>query len=196
MMTPFSPGFSWRFILALMVWPVTSHATDWDIDQLMHGLAQTRSSHARFVETKTIAMLDEPVESSGELFYSAPDRFEKRTLKPRRETLLVDGDTLVIERGRKKHRLQLQDYPELAAFIDSIRGTLAGDRRALERNYQLGLDGNAARWTLQLLPTTKKMQAVVKHIRIAGARNEVSSIEVTQTDGDSSLMRVENLATP
>ena len=195
MMTPFSPGFSWRFILALMVWPVTSHATDWDIDQLMHGLAQTRSSHARFVETKSIAMLDEPVESSGELFYSAPDRFEKRTLKPRRETLLVDGDTLVIERGRKKHRLQLQDYPELAAFIDSIRGTLAGDRRALERNYQLGLDGNAARWTLQLLPTTKKMQAVVKHIRIAGARNEVSSVEVTQTDGDSSLMRVENLAT-
>ena len=196
MMTPFSPGFSWRFVLALMVWPVTSHATDWDIDQLMHGLAQTRSSHARFVETKSIAMLDEPVESSGELFYSAPDRFEKRTLKPRRETLLVDGDTLLIERGRKKHRLQLQDYPELAAFIDSIRGTLAGDRRALERNYQLGLDGNAARWTLQLLPTTKKMQAVVKHIRIAGARNEVSSIEVTQTDGDSSLMRVENLATP
>jgi len=196
MMTPFSPGFSWRFILALMVWPVTSHATDWDIDQLMHGLAQTRSSHARFVETKSIAMLDEPVESSGELFYSAPDRFEKRTLKPRRETLLVDGDTLVIERGRKKHRLQLQDYPELAAFIDSIRGTLAGDRRALERNYQLGLDGNAARWTLQLLPTTKKMQAVVKHIRIAGARNEVRSVEVTQTDGDSSMMRVENLATP
>ena len=195
MMTPFSPGFSWRFVLALMVWPVTSHATDWDIDQLMHGLAQTRSSHARFVETKSIAMLDEPVESSGELFYSAPDRFEKRTLKPRRETLLVDGDTLLIERGRKKYRLQLQDYPELAAFIDSIRGTLAGDRRALERNYQLGLDGNAARWTLQLLPTTKKMQAVVKHIRIAGARNEVSSVEVTQTDGDSSLMRVQNLAT-
>ena len=196
MTTPFSSGFSWRFVLALMVWPVTSHATDWDIDQLMRGLAQTRSSHTRFVETKTIAMLDEPVESSGELFYSAPDRFEKRTLKPRRETLLVDGDTLLIERGRKKYRLQLQDYPELAAFIDSIRGTLAGDRRALERNYQLGLDGNAARWTLQLLPTTKKMQAVVKHIRIAGARNEVSSVEVTQTDGDSSLMRVENLATP
>jgi len=31
-------------------------------------LAQTRSSHASFVEKKTIAMLDRPVESSGELF--------------------------------------------------------------------------------------------------------------------------------
>ena len=196
MMTPSSPGFSWRFVLALMVWPVTSHATDWDIDQLMRGLAQTRSSHTRFVETKTIAMLEEPVESSGELFYNAPDRLEKRTLKPRPETMLVNGGTLVIERGRKKHRLQLPDYPELAAFIDSIRGTLAGDRRALERSYRLSLDGSAEHWTLQLLPTHKKMQAVVKHIRIAGVRDEVSSVEVTQTDGDSSLMRIENLATP
>ena len=192
-MTTLSPSFLWRLIFALLVSPAISHAADLDIDQLMRGLAQTRASHARFVETKSIAMLDQPVESSGELFYSAPNRLEKRTLKPRRETMLVDGSALLIERGRKKHRLQLQDYPELAAFIDSIRGTLAGDRAALERNYKLSLDGSAARWTLQLLPTNKKMQAVVRHIRITGAREEVSSVEVTQTDGDSSLMLIENL---
>ena len=192
-MTTLSPSFLWRLIFALLVSPAISHAADLDIDQLMRGLAQTRASHARFVETKSIAMLDQPVESSGELFYSAPNRLEKRTLKPRRETMLVDGSALLIERGRKKHRLQLQDYPELGAFIDSIRGTLAGDRAALERNYKLSLDGSAARWTLQLLPTNKKMQAVVRHIRITGAREEVSSVEVTQTDGDSSLMLIENL---
>ena len=104
--------------------------------------------------------------------------------------------TLVIERGRQKHRLQLQDYPELAAFIDSIRGTLAGDRKALERNYRLSLDGTAERWTLQLLPVDEKMQAVVKRIRIAGVRDAVRSIEITQADGDSSLMLIEKLATP
>ena len=116
----------------------------------MRGLAQTRSGHASFVEKKSIAMLDKPVESSGELFYTAPDHLEKRTLKPKPESMMVDGDTLVIERGRQKYRLQLQDYPELAAFIDSIRGTLAGDRKALERNYRLSLDGSAEHWTLQL----------------------------------------------
>jgi hypothetical protein len=90
----------------------------------------------------------------------------------------------------------LQDYPELAAFIDSIRGTLAGDRKALERNYRLTLDGTAERWTLQLLPLDEKMQTVVKRIRIAGMGNAVRSIEITQTDGDSSLMRIEKLTTP
>jgi outer membrane lipoprotein-sorting protein len=176
--------------------PLLSHAADWNIDQLMHGLAQTRAGHARFVETKTIAMLDQPVESSGELFYTAPDTLEKRTIKPKPETMRVEGDKLVIERGRQKYRLQLQDYPELAAFIDSIRGTLAGNRKALEQTYQLSLEGSASAWTLQLVPLNAKMKQVVARIRISGVRDEVRSIDVSQADGDSSQMRIEKLAAP
>ncbi|BAN36563.1 hypothetical protein SCD_n02763 [Sulfuricella denitrificans skB26] len=183
-----------RLLVALALLPAISHAADWDIDQLMRGLAQNRSGHASFVEKKSIAMLDKPVESSGELFYVAPDHLEKRTLKPKPESMTVDAGTLIIERGRQKHHLQLQDYPELAAFIDSIRGTLAGDRKALERNYRLSLEGTVERWTLQLLPVDEKMQAVVKRIRIAGVRDAVRSIEITQADGDSSLMLIEKLA--
>jgi len=183
-------------LAALLLIPAISQAADWDIDQLMHVLAQTRSDHASFVETKSIAMLDKPLKSSGELFYIAPDHLEKRTLKPKPESMTVDGDTLLIERGHQKHQLQLQDYPELATFIDSVRGTLAGERRALERNYRLSLDGKAEHWTLQLLPVNKKMQAVVKRIRISGVENTVRSIEITQTDGDSSLMLIEKMATP
>ncbi len=183
-------------LLILSLLPAISHAADWTIEQLMHSLAQTRSGRASFVETKSIAMLDKPVESSGELFYSAPDHLEKRTLKPKPELVTVDGDTLLIERGRQKYRLQLQAYPELAAFIDSIRGTLAGDRKALERNYRLSLDGSAAHWTLQLLPTDEKMLAVIERILIAGEHDTVLSIAITQADGDSSVMRIEKPAQP
>ncbi len=168
----------------------------WDIQQLMQTLAQNKSGRATFVEAKHIALLDKPVESSGELLFTAPDRLEKRTLKPKPESMIVNGDELLIERGRQKYQLQLQAYPELAAFIDSIRGTLAGDRKALERNYRLSLEGTAERWTLQLLPLDEKMQAVIKRIRIAGVRDEVRSIEITQADGDSSLMAIEKLPTP
>ncbi len=202
MTLPSFPAFSLRVMrrvlvaLALVPVPVVSHAAEWDIDQLMRGLAQIRSGHARFVEKKSIAILDRPVESSGELFYTAPDYLEKRTIKPKPESMILDRDTLLIERGRQKHSLQLQDYPELAAFIDSIRGTLAGDRKALERNYRLSLDGTAEQWILQLLPVDEKMQAVVKRIRVAGVRDAVRSIEITQADGDSSLMLIERLAAP
>ncbi|SFB73075.1 Outer membrane lipoprotein-sorting protein [Polaromonas sp. OV174] len=174
----------------------TSAFAAWDIQQLMDSLAQNKSSRATFVEKKYLAVLDKPVESSGELLYTAPDRLEKRTLKPKPEAMIVNGSELTIERGRQKRQLQLQAYPELAAFIESIRGTLAGDRKALERSYRLSLEGAAERWTLQLQPLDEKMQAIVKHINISGSREQVRSIEITQADGDRSVMNIEALAAP
>ncbi|MEO7400941.1 MAG: LolA-related protein [Polaromonas sp.] len=168
----------------------------WDLQQLMDTLAQNKSGRTTFVEKKYIAILDKPVESSGELVYTAPDGLEKRTLKPKPEAMVIKGDDLFIERGHQKHRLQLQAYPELAAFIDSIRGTLAGDRKALERSYRLSLEGTDQRWTLRLLPLNEKMAASIQRISITGAREQVKSIEITQADGDSSVMTIEKSATP
>lgn len=178
-------------ILALISAPAFAA---FDLQQLMDTLAQNKSGRATFVEKKNIALLDKPVESSGDLLFTAPDRLEKRTLKPRPESMIVNGGELYVERGRQRIRLQLQSYPELAAFIDSIRGTLAGDRKSLERNYTLALEGSAERWTLLLIPLNEKMRAVVQRIRIAGTGDEVRSVEITQADGDSSVMTIEKVA--
>ena len=183
-------------LIALAFYASLSHADDWSLDQLMHTLAETRADHANFVEKKSIAILDKPVESSGELFYTAPDRLEKRTLKPKPESMLLDCGTLTIEQKGRKHVLPLQSYPELAAFIDSIRGTLAGDRLALEHNYQLSMDGTEQDWTLLLTPIDAKMQKVVANIRIAGSHNALRSIAIKQADGDSSLMTITQLPAP
>lgn len=172
------------------------HDSGWSIEQLMQSLADIRTGHASFVEKKSIAMLDRPVESSGELFYSAPDRLEKRTLKPKAESMLLDKDTLTIEQRGKKRALSLQSYPELAAFIDSIRGTLAGDRKALERTYKLSMEGDEQSWNLILLPAEDKMKKVVAKISIAGSGNALRTIEIKQADGDSSLMTITPLPAP
>jgi outer membrane lipoprotein-sorting protein len=175
----------------ILLFAVLSHAeSNWDIEQLMQSLATTRSGHASFVEIKSIAILDKPVESSGELFYSAPDRLEKRTLKPKLESMVLDKDKLIVEQRGKKRVLALQNYPEVAAFIDSIRGTLAGDRKALERNYQLTIEGDQQNWNLTLLPIDDKMKKIVAKISIAGSDNVLQTINILQADGDSSQMTI------
>jgi outer membrane lipoprotein-sorting protein len=181
--------------LALLASSVPAFAA-WDLQQLMDALAQNKSGRATFVETKHIAMLDRPVVSSGELLYTAPDRLEKRTLKPKPESMIVQGGELTIERGARTYRVQLAAQPQLAAFIDSIRGTLAGDRKALERNYRLGLEGTPQEWTLRLVPLDEKMQAVIRQIRISGAQDHVKSVEITQADGDSSVMLIDKSTGP
>lgn len=165
-------------------------AEDWNVEQLMQTLAQAKPSRATFIEKKHISLLDKPVESSGELFFTAPDYLAKRTLKPKPESLIVEGDRLLIERGSKTYYFQVQSHPELAIFINSIRGTLAGDIVSLQRNFSLQLDGTAEKWTLQLSPTHEKIKAQLQHIRIAGRNDQVRSIEVSQADGDHSTMTI------
>jgi outer membrane lipoprotein-sorting protein len=181
--------------LALLVSPLVQ-AAPLSIAQLMTSLSKSPQGAATFTEKKFIAILDQPVESSGELLFIAPARLEKRTLKPKPETMVLDGDTLTLERGRRKHVLQLKDYPEVAGMIESIRATLAGDRKALERVYHLALDGGNERWTLVLTPLDPKVGAVIARIRMEGVKDVVRSVEILQADGDRSLMTIEKRAPP
>lgn len=162
-----------------------------NIQQLMESLAKAKPNHATFTEKKYIALLDEPVESSGELFFVAPDQLEKRTLLPQAETLLVNGNKILIERGNKTYYFTTQNLPELGVLINSIRGTLAGNQRALESSFHLKLTGNIDEWTLQLSPTNEKIQKLLKYIHIAGHQSQIQSIEVFQVDGDRSHMRIQ-----
>ena len=179
--------------LTLILSPVVQ-AAPLSLAQLMTNLAKNPQGAATFTEKKFISILEQPIESSGELLFIAPARLEKRTLKPRPETMVLDGDTLTLERGKRKHVLQLKDYPEVAGMIESIRATLAGDRKALERVYHLALNGDTERWTLVLTPLDAKVGKVIARIRMEGARDEVRSVEILQADGDSSLMTIEKLA--
>jgi len=186
----------WAAAALALVWSQAADAAPLSISQLMASLAQHPQGAATFTEKKFIAILDEPVESAGELLFIAPARLEKRTLKPKPESMVLDGDILTLQRGQRTRTLQLRDYPEVAGMIESIRATLAGDRQALERVYHLVLDGSAERWTLLLTPLDPKVGAVVARIKMEGVKDEVRSVEILQADGDRSLMTIEKRAPP
>ena len=166
---------------------------DAGLAELMQRLAARRHGHAAFVERQFIAILKRPLESSGELFYDAPDRLEKRTLAPKPESLLLDQGTLSVRRGRRSVTLAVRDYPQIAPLIDSIRATLAGDQPALERSYAPTFAGGAAGWTLVLVPRDQKLAELIASIRIAGAADQVSEVVVQRQDGDRSVMTIREL---
>ncbi|KWF26193.1 outer membrane lipoprotein carrier protein LolA [Burkholderia pseudomultivorans] len=166
-------------------------APAWTLDRLMSTLAQHKSGRATFTETKYLSIAAQPVESSGELLFVAPDHLEKHTLSPKPEHMVVDGDMLTVERNNRKYTLALARYPELGAFIDSIRATLAGNRVALEQVYKVALAGRGDDWTLTLTPLDARMLKVVSTITLDGTRDVLRSVAIRQADGDHSLMRLQ-----
>jgi len=170
--------------------PIVFAAGEVSVAELMQALAARGPERARFVERKFIAILDKPVESSGLLRYVPPDRLEKRTLAPKPELLVLERGTLTLERDKRKLTLQLRDYPQIAAIVESLRGMLAGDRTALEKVYRLEAHGNRERWTLVMLPSDTKLAELVLRIDVEGTRDRVRSIEIRQADGDRSVMTI------
>ena len=166
-----------------------------DVGQLMTDLAKNKGGKAKFTEKKYISLLDKPVVSSGEMSYTAPDRLEKRTLVPKVETLLLDKDMLSIEREKQKLSINLANQPEALAFVDSIRGTLSGNRAALEKNYAMHLSGSQDKWVLTLLPSDQKIATLVLRITVSGSKGLVRSIEYLQADGDRSVLNMEPIET-
>lgn len=167
-----------------------ARAESLSLEQLLQSLAQVKTARASFVEKKFLAIVDRPVESSGKLLYVAPDRLEKHTLQPRRESMILERDQIVIEiPGKNASRtLRLDEYPVLRAFVESIRATLAGDAAALHRYYASKLIGSTERWTLILAPKDKDTQKLVRAIHIAGVAVRINKVEVQQNDGDRSVM--------
>jgi outer membrane lipoprotein-sorting protein len=164
----------------------------WDVGRLMLQLSEVKQSRARFVERKYLKVLKAPLELSGTLTYTRPAFLEKRTLKPKPETLTVAGDKLTLENPARNERrvLKLQDYPVLWGFVESIRATLGGDIKALERFYRVELEGQPANWRLFLVPRERTMKEVISLVRIDGQHARIDTIEVQEARGDRSVMKI------
>jgi hypothetical protein len=161
-----------------------------NFDRVMGALAERKHGHVSFTEKKFIAMLDKPVESSGELLYDAPDRLEKKTLKPKPEDLVLAGGVVSAQRGKHHYTLDLKQYPQVLPFIESIRATLAGDRAALARVFKVDFGGDFEHWTLDLVPLDAKLAKTVEGIHIEGEKDFIHAVEIREADGDRSLMTI------
>lgn len=182
------------WLLFALAGPV-ARADDLQLSQLMHILAQNKSGKATFVEKKYIGIIDRPIVSTGDLAFTAPDKLEKRTLTPRPESLTLNGDILTIDQpGKHRMTVSLEEHPEVSAFIESIRGTLAGDLGALEKYYTLKLTGSLAQWQLVLTPKQERLSSIFSRIRIGGSGGDIKTIDLDQRDGDHSEMVITGTA--
>ena len=157
----------------------------------MTRLAAVPERRATFQEDKTIGALTTPLHSNGRLAFRRPSRLEKITFPPAAETIVVDGSRLAITIGDEPPRsVDLDAHPEVAALVEAVRGTLAGDLAALRRNYAVTMEGSVGAWQLTLRPADARVAALVRAVAIAGRNTDVQRVDITQANGDRSVMTI------
>lgn len=159
-----------------------------ELQRLMHLLAQRRHGEVAYEEKDYFAILDRPLKSSGLLIYDAPAYLEKRTLKPKREKLVLDHGEATVQQGNKTYHFDLRSYPQAAPYVEALRATMAGDLAGLERVFEVSFAGSLARWRLELVPLKVAVARGIKEIRIAGTEQDVQRVEIEKPNGDRSVM--------
>jgi len=177
-------------VLLLASLPAAAQEEPWDFARLMAQLAQVQTSRVRYSEIKRVAVLQKPLQLSGTLFYERPARLERRQILPFKEVISVDGDWLTVEREGRTWRIALQNASLIAALVESLRATLAGDGTELERLYSARVQGTRQRWTLALSPREVEIAGVVEGINIAGSGSRIARVEILQPGGDGSVMTI------
>jgi outer membrane lipoprotein-sorting protein len=154
------------------------------LDALMRQMAAVSERHGAFVETKEMALLNGPLVRRGTLDYTRPDRLSMRVDSPYFERVDVVGDQVTLERRSGTTRVALSSQPQLAAWIDSLRATLAGDGATLERHFEVRVDGTDADWRLSLVPRDAALRAMIERVDVAGRGAEVTRFAIDEAKGD------------
>ena len=163
------------------------------LDSILASLAGRPHGHVLYSEEIVSPLFKRAQHTSGELLFDAPDRLEKKTLRPAPADLVVEGDTVTMTRGTHRSSIRLLDYPQLSPLLNAIRATLAGDRAALERSFQVSVITSEPNWELSLEPLPGGGNPLYRSIRIRGSNGQVESVAFERTNGERTTMTLEPL---
>ena len=166
-----------------------------DLAALLRRIGGQPERRAAFVERRFSALTRAPLESRGRLLFRAPDRLEKQTTTPVRETVRIEGGTVTIEgapvRGVPDRRsVQLADIPLLEALVESLLATLAGDLARLQRHYQPVLAHDPRGWTLTLTPVEQTLRTAIARVVLRGQGDAVIGVHIFETGGDRTELAI------
>lgn len=176
-----------RFLAALALLCLSSMAHAFDLKQLSDQLARPEVIHGQFTQEKHLRALPQPLTSQG-TFVLAKNHGLLWLLK----TPLQQDYRITAKGIARRDPGGWQMLPGKSAGAEQNRlflAVLQGDSSGLQRDFELSLSGDAQNWTLTLVPRSLLLQQVFNRINITGGEL-VHSIELLETQGDSTLLRM------
>lgn len=185
---------SLAFAVLLAAAPPAGAADD-VLAEVMRELAAVTSSRATFVETKQSALLKEALVLRGTLAYRRPDFLEKRVREPHEERITMEGERITLESSTPPRIVTLRaaGVSPVAALVAGMRAARAGDLALLETHFRVAAEGRSEAWVMRLTPRSPQVQGYVTAIAIHGMRGRISRVEVEESSGDRSVMRIEEV---
>ena len=176
-------------VVFCMLLGIPGLANAFDLQQLSDQLARPDVIHGNFIQEKHLRALPQPLTSKG-TFVLAKNHGLLWLLKTP-----LQQDYRITDQGiARRDASGWQMLPGKSAGAEQNRlflAVLQGDSSGLQRDFELSLSGEAQDWRLTLVPRSMLLKQVFTQINITGGEL-VHSIELLETQGDSTLLRMQD----
>ena len=172
-------------LLASALLPATAVAAD-TLGNVLERLRVQATRHFSYRETRTLQLLAEPWQASGELF-TAPQQMVIAQQTPTPVFTLISAVRMqYIDSVQGINRsLQLQQpfaVPGMGPFMLLLYGMTG--LTALEQDYVISFDSSGQRWSLLLAPRHRAEDDII-HMQLSGASDHgPDRLVLEQADGD------------
>jgi outer membrane lipoprotein-sorting protein len=165
------------------------------LEALMKGMAGAPGVVARFREQKQLALLSEPLESRGTLYFVPPNRLSRETTEPSGTKLVIDGDRFSFRDAAGSQAADLSANPIAREYVANFIVMFNGDLDALRRRYETDFRADAKGWQLVLRPHGKPLSDFIERVTLAGSGRALARMELVETGGDRTTTWFEDVRT-
>ena len=154
------------------------------LEALMRGMAGASGVEARFREEKRLALLSEPIESRGTLYFVPPNRLCRETSEPSASRLVIDGERVSFRDAAGGQAVDLSANPIAREYVANFIVLFGGDLDALRKRYEPRFRADANGWTLELVPRAARLREFIARVTLAGRGRALERMELVEAGGD------------
>jgi len=189
----------WIFLAALfLALPAAaqeSEETGLTLEDVAARLSEPQVLRGRFSQTRDIALLSRPLESSGIFILSAKGLYWEQQ-QPFSSVLIADGERLA-QRLADGPLITMDSsrQPMVLSFSKIFLNMFRGEHADLEQHFSIRFQAEANTWHIDLSPTSFPLSEGINNIQLSG-RDHIDLITVNGSDiSDTMTIRFSALQT-
>jgi outer membrane lipoprotein carrier protein LolA len=155
-----------------------------DLNEILARTTVIPPARVAFHEERHNPMLEEPLLLTGYLEYLDAGVLRKVIETPARQSFLIEGNQVSIEREGETRKLSLNRSRALKTILGAIEAILAGKPEKLESVFDHELSGSNDAWSIRLTPVSQRMRKQLANLRVDGDGMSATSIRFELNDGE------------
>lgn len=154
------------------------------------NIQDIKSIRADFVQTKHVRILNQPVRSSGQMYFENPGKLKWQYTNPYAYSVLFKDNKLYINDKGKKDQINLQNNRNFDKLGRLLSGTMNGDIFQ-DQDFNIEYLKDGAVFIARLKPENTQFKAYIQAVELYFNGNEttVSKIKMIEPNDDYTLIQ-------